>query len=179
MPEAEVRFEALDKVPFPAPTAAKVSGEVVQLADGRAGVIVADLAAAQAGAAYVRGIFSVAKTTSMVVIEGQRLYWDKTNSKCKYTGDFFLGVATEDAAAAATTVKVDLNQDVVAKLDADLGEQPTLGQGSGIPGGANDEATAPDDFLERLEKQVILPPMDGDFHEAEVRGLSLGRNGAG
>ena len=81
MPEALMAYEALDKVNFPAPSVAKSAGEVVQLADGRAGVIAMDIAIGGLGAVYVAGIFTVAKTTSVVIVQGQRLYWDSTNSK--------------------------------------------------------------------------------------------------
>ena len=132
MPEALMAYEALDKVNYTAPTVAKSAGEVVQLADGRAGVITMDIAAAGVGSAYVAGIFTVAKTTSMVVLEGQRLYWDSANSKVKYTGDFLVGVAAADATAAATTVDVHLNVDITPLISLTKGvwtKTETLGTG--------------------------------------------------
>ena len=108
MAEATLYKEALNVVDY-TPSTAKTAGEVIQLPDGRAGVVVSTLAASAKGAAYTAGIFTVAKTTSMVVLNGQKLYWDKTNSKAKYTGDFYIGVAMADGAAADTTIKVALN----------------------------------------------------------------------
>ena len=115
MSEAVLYKEAINQIDY-TPTAAKAAGEVVELADGRAGVVATDLAAAEMGAAYTMGVFTVAKTATMVVLDGQKLYWDAANSKCKYTGDFYIGVAVEDAASAATTVKVALNAKQSARI---------------------------------------------------------------
>ena len=111
MPEAQFYQDgcALDFTPV----AAAVGGEVVQLRDGRAGVLKADLAAGELGAASVEGIYTVDKTGSLVIVDGQRVYWDHSaNSahiKTVNDRDFYLGTAYGDAASAATTMKVELN----------------------------------------------------------------------
>jgi predicted RecA/RadA family phage recombinase len=91
--------------------AALAAGQVVQLEDGRAGVIqgLKAIAAGDAVSARVRGIVTMAKTTSMVLLKGQQVFWDAATNKVKYTGDWPVGVVIEDCAAAATTCLVDLN----------------------------------------------------------------------
>lgn len=100
------------------------AGQVVQLPDGRAGVIAGlkGFVSGDEAAAYVEGVFTLAKTTSMIVLAGQPLYWDATNNKAKYTGDYYLGVALEDATAAATTCVVDLNVKPEATIDLAKGQ---------------------------------------------------------
>jgi predicted RecA/RadA family phage recombinase len=104
--------------------AAYSSGDVIQLRDGRAGVVVTDVASGADGAAYVTGVFDVEKTTSMVILPGSRLFWDHSANKCHLLHgndrDFFLGVSLEDEASAATTARVDLN--AVPKDTLSLGQ---------------------------------------------------------
>lgn len=100
--------------------AALTNGEVIQVADGRAGVVGntgAGVASGEQADIQIKGVFKVAKTTSVVILDGQRLYWVESTGKCSYTGDFYLGVAVGDATAAATTVLVDLNVEMVPYLD--------------------------------------------------------------
>jgi predicted RecA/RadA family phage recombinase len=111
-------LKAPDVIDFTA-AAALVSGQVVQLPDGRAGVIAgagAGFAVGDAAAAQVKGIFRVAKTASIVILAGQEVWWDISANKAIHSsvgGDFPIGVAVADVAAAGTTVDVDLN----VKLD--------------------------------------------------------------
>jgi len=90
------------------------SGEVLQLDDGRAAVV-AGLAGFDSGdtaSAYVKGEFKLAKTSSINLLKGGRVYWDRSAGKANYkagSGDFYVGVVAEDSLAAATTVKVALN----------------------------------------------------------------------
>lgn len=96
------------------PAVAVTGGEVIQLADGRAGVAVRDIAAGVQDALKVRGIVEVLKTAAIVLLDGGRVYWDVSAGKAHYrpelgTADFFLGSVVGDAAASATTVKVRLN----------------------------------------------------------------------
>ncbi len=102
-----------DKVTFVA-GGALASGEVIQLADGRAGVITGLNARASGdqASAVVRGIVTVQKTASINLLKGGRVFWDRSASKANYlagSGDFYMGVAAADSLAAATTVQVDLN----------------------------------------------------------------------
>lgn len=100
------------------PVADVTGGEVVQLNDGRAGVLPVDLDydAGETGAAQTKGVYTVTKTTSQVWTKGCEVWWDHsansaTNIPRMGAGDrdFYLGCATADAAAADTTGKVNLN----------------------------------------------------------------------
>jgi len=96
------------------PTAAVSAGQVVQLPDGRAGFAPTAIAAGELGAVTVCGIVKVAKTTSMVVLNGSQLFWDASANKAhllhRQDADFPIGIAVEDETSGATTVKVALNR---------------------------------------------------------------------
>lgn len=98
--------------------AAVSGGDVVQLPDGRAGVIPTDLAAAGLGSASTVGIFTVTKKASQVWIKGARIWWDHSANEAtcipimgQAAGDkdFYLGTAYEDVASATVIGKVELN----------------------------------------------------------------------
>lgn len=95
------------------PDAAITGGEVIQLGNGRAAVMPVDLASGRKGAAQITGVYKVAKTTSMVFLDGQELYWDHSANKAHFKTvndrDFFLGTCVGDAASADTTCYVNLN----------------------------------------------------------------------
>lgn len=95
------------------PTAAVSAGEVIHLKDGRAAFAPTAIAAGVKGAVQVKGIVEVAKTTSMVMLVSNQVFWDHSASKAHLLhggdADFYLGTVMEDAASAATTVKVNLN----------------------------------------------------------------------
>lgn len=98
------------------PTTAVTAGEVRQLPDGRAGFAPTAIAAAVKGALTVDGIVEVAKTTSMVMLKGSRVFWDASTNKAHLlqltnTTDFYIGIVQETAASNATTVNVALNAD--------------------------------------------------------------------
>lgn len=101
--------------------AAHSAGAVVQLPDGRAGVVTVSVTAGQVVGVYVGGIHRVAKTTSMVVLVGSRLFWDHSANKAhllhRADRDFSLGVAMEDATSSADTVLVNLNAEPVYTVD--------------------------------------------------------------
>lgn len=103
--------------------AAVAAGEIWQLPDGRAAVHCGANAAAIADTVgfSTEGVFTVAKTTSMVILDGGPVYWDHSANKAHYKQvsdrDFFLGTAVGDAAAAATTMKVNLNVRPQYKID--------------------------------------------------------------
>lgn len=105
--------------------AAYSAGDVVQLRDGRAAVVSVDVESGKKVGVYVKGIFKAAKTTSMVVLTGSRLFWDHSADKAhllhRNDRDFFLGAAQEDATSAATTVKVALNVQPVYTLSLEEG----------------------------------------------------------
>lgn len=134
---AEANFvqegESLDYTP----SAAITGGQVIQLPDGRAAVALADIAASALGAVQVCGIVNVAKTASMVVLKGSRLYWDHSANAAhllhRADKDFFLGVAEEDATSSATTVKVALNVQPVYTLSLTSGFVSVPINTSGFP----------------------------------------------
>lgn len=114
------------------------SGDVIQLGDGRAGVVSVDVASGYKVGVYTSGIFEVQKTASIVVLMGSQLYWDHSANKCHLIHgndrDFPLGVAvgggptnvatvsagvtgpTIAASAAGTVVRVALNKQVTYNL---------------------------------------------------------------
>jgi predicted RecA/RadA family phage recombinase len=105
------------------------AGEIIQLPDGRAGVTaaLAGEASGDPAALMTAGQFVVAKTASVVVLDGAKLYWDRsantaTPLKAVAGADFYLGVAVGDAASAAPTVVVDLN--VLPTYTIDLFRDP-------------------------------------------------------
>ncbi len=115
MSEADLYQNGDDVLDYTA-VAAVTGGQVVQLADGRAGVIPTDLDAAALGSASAEGIYTVTKAASQVWIDGAPIYWDHSANAATCippltTGDkdFYLGVAVGDVASATTTGKVNLN----------------------------------------------------------------------
>lgn len=98
------------------PDTAVTAGEVRQLPDGRAGFASNAIAAGALGALTVSGVVEVAKTATMVMLKGSRVFWDASANKAHLlqadaTTDFYLGIVQETASSAATTVKVALNAD--------------------------------------------------------------------
>lgn len=93
--------------------AALTAGQVVQLSDGRAGVTPIDYDSGDLAGIQVEGVYQVAKTASVVITDGQPVYWDHSANSATYTTandrDFFLGVAVGDAASADTTMYVAIN----------------------------------------------------------------------
>lgn len=112
MPEAVLHKEG-EMIDW-TPTAAVAAGEVIQLKDGRAAFAPTAIAAGVLGAVQVCGIVTVAKVATQTMLVSNKVFWDKSASTCNLlrglgTDDFFLGTVVEDAAYAATTVKVALN----------------------------------------------------------------------
>ena len=102
--------------------AAISGGEVLQLRDGRAGVIPYDVANGEKGGAQTEGIYRVTKTAGVVILDGGRVYWDHSANAATYKTandrDFYLGTAVGDAASADTEMLVNLNVKPVYLLDA-------------------------------------------------------------
>jgi predicted RecA/RadA family phage recombinase len=111
----------------PSAHAALTAGEVICLPDGRAGVVpgvdnsAGSVASGGAVAYAVEGVFKVAKTASIVLLDGGPVYWDHSANKAHFKKvndrDFFLGTAKGDAASAATTMEVSLNVKPVYAID--------------------------------------------------------------
>ncbi|MFQ5733005.1 MAG: capsid cement protein [Planctomycetaceae bacterium] len=104
--------------------AAIVSGEVHQMADGRAGIY-AGLDAKASGdnlTMITEGQYTLPKTSGIALLAGGRAYWDHSANKVHFKPvndrDFYLGTVAADAAAADTTCVVNLNvhQEPIIKL---------------------------------------------------------------
>lgn len=98
-------------------------GQIIQMADGRAGVV----NTANGGASGDRinvttiGQFTVTKTSGVVLLDGGRAYWDHSANAVTYKKvndrDFYLGRVVGDAASADTTCVVNLNVNPPADID--------------------------------------------------------------
>jgi predicted RecA/RadA family phage recombinase len=113
-----------DVVAQPTPAAGYASGEVIQLADGRAAVVqgLRALTSGEEAGLKTTGQHTFAKTAGVVILKGDRVYWDRsantaTPLQAVAGADFVLGVALADAASADTTVSVDLNVQPVYVVD--------------------------------------------------------------
>lgn len=110
------------------PSAAYVGGQVVQLPDGRAAVVPADIAASALGSAKVEGIFYLPKTASIALLPGGRAYWDASANLVHFKPvddqDFYLGIVTVDALEADSYCYVALNvqprRDIMLQRDGML-----------------------------------------------------------
>lgn len=121
------------------PVAALNAGDVIQLPDGRAAVVVGDIAAGKLGSVAVGGVWRLDKTTSMVLLAGGRVYWDDSASKAHYKTvndkDFYVGTAVADATSAATYVDVYLNKQQQNTIDALNGPSLSVATGTAAAGG--------------------------------------------
>lgn len=105
-----------DTINIVVPTGGYASGQVILLPDGRAGVV-SSLNAVAAGdtvAVKVRGQHTVAKTASIVILDGGEVMWDHSANSATIpvlttSKDFYLGRAVGDAASADIELVVDLN----------------------------------------------------------------------
>lgn len=157
-------------------TAAVVAGQVVQLPDGRAGIAVDGYAAGSLGHFHTEGIFTVAKTASMVMLPGSELFWDHSADAASLLfgndKDYFLGACVDDAASAATTVKVNLNKKPQATISFADGFVNANVQTAGFPSisGAGDSVnmafttTAEAQKVDALSIRGISPSADGIVH---------------
>ena len=98
------------------PAAGYAASQVIQLPDGRAGLVIGlqALTSGDVAAVQVSGRVTIAKTATIVVLPGGRVYWDRsantaTPLQAIAGADFFLGVCPDGAASADATIEVDLN----------------------------------------------------------------------
>jgi len=95
--------------------AAIIANEIHQLADGTAGYKKGLNAAASGDAVAfeTRGQVNVPKTASVVFVDGQEVFWDRSAGTATYAPgsdrDFFIGCAVGDAASADTSMTINLN----------------------------------------------------------------------
>jgi len=117
-------FSETRQIPVQSAAAARSAGEVVQLDDGRAAYVEGLNARAAGDALSLRtaGLVDITKTASLCFLPGMRVYWDRSANAAIITpasGDFYVGVCVEDAAAADSTVRVDLNVEPNYLIDFD------------------------------------------------------------
>jgi predicted RecA/RadA family phage recombinase len=123
MAEAILSKDA-DTIDVVTPSAGYSSGEVIQLPDGRAAVVQGLTARVENDPAALKtsGQVTLAKTASVVILDGDPIYWDRsantaTPLRAVAGADFPIGVAVGDAASADATVVVDLNVKPVYVVD--------------------------------------------------------------
>jgi predicted RecA/RadA family phage recombinase len=187
-------------------TAAHSSGEVIQLPDGRAAIVAGldSVAIGETFTAYVKGQYTVLKTASVVILDGGKLFWDRSAGKANFkqdvaSGDFYLGVAVGDGASADTTIVVDLNVaqrnliewgkgiwDTVVVLTAGtVLPNPGTGLTGTDPGGLNTRftfsATAEAQKVDAMSRQSV-PVVSGSFlpfiAQGRVAIFNIGDNAA-
>lgn len=119
--------------------AAMSAGQVVQLPDGRAGVVTTDLAAGEKGSVHTDGVHKVTKTANIVLLAGGRLFWDHSANAGHFKGvndrDFYVGTLTEDATSSATVCYVHLNKQQSNTIDALNGPSLSVATGTAAAGG--------------------------------------------
>lgn len=123
-------------------TAALTGGQVIQLPDGRAGVVLRDKAAtttADPAAVAVRGHFSVPKAGTHAFLDGGEAWWDHSANVAYIRRgddrDFYLGAVVGDhTTETGTAVLVDLNVQTVYSVDA-LEEFDSVATGTAAAGG--------------------------------------------
>lgn len=112
-------------------------GQIIQMADGRAGVVNTANGAASGDRINVTtsGQFTVTKTSGVVLLDGGRAYWDHSANAVTYKKvndrDFYLGRVVGDAASTDTTCVVNLNVNPPADIDLIGGEGGCLSVATG------------------------------------------------
>jgi len=95
------------------PGSAVTAGDVV-VQETLVGVATQDIAASKLGALTVKGVFDFAKATTSgsAIAAGKKVYWDSGNEVATETagGNTYLGKTVAAATAAASTVRVRLEQ---------------------------------------------------------------------
>jgi predicted RecA/RadA family phage recombinase len=120
MPDAIYRHRG-DSIDF-TPAADVAVGQLLQLPDGRAAFAPAAIAAGAKGAVRVEGVVKITKPAGIVFLDGQEVFWDySADTAALLDGgdrDFYAGmVVNGDAASAATSMEIALNQRPNYKID--------------------------------------------------------------
>jgi predicted RecA/RadA family phage recombinase len=75
------------------------------------GIALGDIAANGPGRVQVCGVFEVAKTTPLVIAQGDKVYWSTSTSKVTKTAtDAYMGIAFAAAGSTDATVQVSLSE---------------------------------------------------------------------
>jgi predicted RecA/RadA family phage recombinase len=98
----------------PAPSGGVVSGKFVVIGS-LIGIAAVTAAAGVDFALDTEGVYEYAKTASLAVAVGDKLYYDATNNVLNKTasGNTLVGIAVEASATSDTTVKVKLGATTV------------------------------------------------------------------
>jgi predicted RecA/RadA family phage recombinase len=145
MSEASLHKDA-ESVTVLAPTGGLASGEVIQLADGRAGYVqgLRAIPAGEPAEIQVTRPAVVAKIANKCVLAGGKLWWDTANNYAtplRPARGFYIGTAVLDAAAADTTVVVELNKQPVYQIEFGKGIWDTVVvKTAGTPAATRDPA---------------------------------------
>ena len=174
----------------PSTVAKKVSGEVIELADGRAAVVMGllDLAANDAVTYETDGVFTLLKQATISCLVGGRAYWDRSAGKVtplRSLGDFYCGYFVNDAAAADATVRVQLNRKPryrVGWLKGGWTTEATLGLGVAQVGVGAEYKLTFDAVAEAAQAALFsvdtVVVADSPIFEAEVAIFDIGDNAA-
>jgi len=92
------------------PSGADVASGDLVIIGTIAGVAKTDIADGKTGAAHICGVFSIAKASGAVT-QGEKLYWNSTNSNVttSASGNTLIGVAAAAAASGDASIPVLLN----------------------------------------------------------------------
>lgn len=108
----EAAFKNEGKI-IPFYSASALAAGAVVVKGSLVGVVVraltaADITAGRYAELQMEGVFTCAKETSLVVTQGDEIYFDESENVMTATssGNIFFGIATEDSATGATTVVV-------------------------------------------------------------------------
>ena len=99
------------------------SGELQQMRNGLAGIYTGLRGAVSGDPTNwtTKGQFTVTKTSGVVFLDGQEVYWDHSANALAYRKvndrDFFAGTVVGDAASLATTCVLNLNQKAERLID--------------------------------------------------------------
>jgi len=149
-------------------TAAASSGDVIELPDGRAGVVQGADASDTAHSAgdtvsvATAGRWRMLKTSSIVILPGGRVKWDHSAETATVPPiaddeDFYCGRAIDDAAASDDTVDVQLNapgSPIISLKESAFDHVPVLTSGTPVgsmQGGAYRAAFSADAEAQKLD----------------------------
>lgn len=139
---AEGNFRNCGEVLDYVPDADITAGEVIQLRNGMAAVFPTgvDYDTSETGGGIVSGVVRLAKTASIVLPEGVRVFWDHSANTATYVAandrDFYVGFSVADAAAADTYVDVMLNRQPIYAIDVSTQPFTTAVTGTEVVGEA-------------------------------------------
>jgi len=170
-------------------------GDVIQLADGRASVVVGIDGSSTAFSdgdkitVATTGRYKFLKTASVCLLAGGKSFWVRSAEKADFhaaSGDFFLGRIVEDAASADTEVVVDLNAEPRYAIELGKG-QWTNGatNGLGVTLVAEGGSTLKLSFdavaeaaMAALYSVDTVPVADGPIFEGKIAIYDIGDNAA-